>query len=148
MVAASYLVYFAVMPRHGDPDPGGRRMAAIRPVLSVVPAGLRVVDSEVVKPHWDSCDGQTHGWDPATVDVDFVDRGQSAGHIAAQIDASMAAMGWRYDHASGNGAWYWSKRLSDGAKATAQLLGGPDVRPPSPWDLQASVPAATHPIPC
>src|SRR6266700_8395102 len=55
------------------PDPGHQSPSGLEPVLSVIPAGARVIHEDRVEPRWDSCDGEqsTYGWDPAVVDADF-----------------------------------------------------------------------------
>ncbi|OIJ63978.1 hypothetical protein [Streptomyces mangrovisoli] len=130
----------------GDPDPGHRRLKAIQPVLSVVPPGAHVTLKQSVAPRWDSCDGMksTYGWDPATVAVDFTGGG-SARQVAAQVEAAMRRLGWTLDEGSlAQGEWTWHKKLTDGARASAHLLGGPHTQPPD-WDLQATAPPVTHP---
>ena len=76
----------------GEPDPGHRRLDAIRPVLSVVPSVARVSLQQSVEPRWDSCDGvrSTYGWDPATVDTQFTGGG-SAPQVVAHIRTAMPA---------------------------------------------------------
>jgi hypothetical protein len=143
VIVVAAIVFIVAMQYHGNPDPGGRRMAAVRPVLSVVPSGLTITNRDQVKPSWDSCDGKHPGWDPVTVDVGFIAPGQSAAQIYAHIAHGMARLGWTYDLTSTDGAWTWHRHLGPHEVGEAQLLGGAN-----PWDLQASVPAATHPIDC
>jgi hypothetical protein len=130
----------------GDPDPGGRLMAAIRPVLSVIPAAAHVIRGDEVKPRWDSCDGvkSTYGWTDVTVDAQFT-AGDPPERMVAAMDHALRRLGWTADPGSGGGAWYWHRTVSGGAKAAIQLLGGPDAQP-SDWNLHATVQAAIHPV--
>ena len=130
----------------GNPDPGHRLMAAIEPVLSVVPAGAVLSMKQANEPQWDSCDGRrsTYGWDPVTVIAVFTGGGAPT-QVVAHVDAGLRAMGWgRYTH-PGDGEWYWTRALIGGSTATADLLGGPGADPPG-WSLQVTAPAATHPV--
>ncbi|WP_152627864.1 hypothetical protein [Streptacidiphilus neutrinimicus] len=133
----------------GDPDPGHRLLRSIEPVLTAIPPGAHVTQRDTVEPRWDSCDGvrSTFGWAPPTVDVafDYAGAAGSADRVVAHVRSAMQALGWTYDPAwSGRGQWQW-RRAAPGGQAQAQLLGGADDRP-SRWSLQASVPAATHPV--
>ena len=131
----------------GDPDPNGRLMAQLKPTLSAIPSAAHVFDRQFVPPSWDSCDGRksTYGWDDVTVIAQF-DRVKSPDRTVSAISASLHKLGWASDSGSTDGAWYWHRKLSNGSKATVQLLGGPKVNPPSPWDFQVTVPAAAHPV--
>lgn len=131
-----------------DPDPGHHLMAAIAPVLAVVPDGAHIRLRQQYEPSWDSCDnGKPAGWDPVTVDIDFVGGGSPA-KIIEQIRSSMRQLGWTYQPGdSGAGGWFWHRLIASHELATAQLLGGPDAQPHD-WSLQASVPAAAQPIGC
>lgn len=130
----------------GDPDPNGRLMAQLKPTLSVIPSTVHVFGRQFFPPEWDSCDGikSTYGWDDVTVTAQF-DRVESPDQTVSAINASLHKLGWVSDRGSSDGAWYWDRKLSNGSQATVQLLGGPKVSPPSPWDFQATVSAATHP---
>jgi hypothetical protein len=133
----------------GDPDPGHRLMAAIKSVLSVIPSGAHVMRREKFEPRWDSCDGKrsTYGWDPVTVDADFIGGGAPA-QIVGHIKSSMQSLGWVSDPShSGGGQWFWHRKVASDELATAQLLGGPDAQPHD-WSLQAEVPAAVHRVGC
>lgn len=120
-------------------------------MLSVVPPGSHVTLRQKVEPDWDSCDGRrdTYGWDPAEVDVDWKYVG-NATRVLGQVEAGMRSLGWIEHRGAGSGGagfgeLSWHKTLTDGAVASALLLGGPGSDPPD-WSLQADVPAATHPV--
>lgn len=133
----------------GVPDPGHRRMAALTPVLSVIPAGAQVESRQKTEPVWDSCDGvtKTYGWDPVTVWVQFRGGGTPA-EIVSHIESAMRRLGWTlYAAHSGHGSWLWHHPVPGGGHGHlfAQLLGGPDAEPHD-WSLQATAPPATHPV--
>lgn len=97
------------------------------------------------KPVWDSCDGMagTYGWGDVTVDMEWAYRGHD-GRVFAHVDAAMRARGWRLDKSSERGDWGWTKKLSGGVVATANLSGGAGSAPTS-WGIEASAPPAIHP---
>jgi hypothetical protein len=132
----------------GDPDPGHRLLAALRPVAAAVPAGVSDAQRQFVEPRWDSCDGvaSTYGWDDVTVDVSFNSNGMTDTAIFTHIKDALRSDGWTYENTSDTGAWYWKRNVAGGHHAVIQLLGGSEVNPPNPWDLQATTPAATHPV--
>jgi hypothetical protein len=138
------IVLYVRQTDHGDPDPGHKRIDALRPVLSSVPSGAHIEMRDVVNPKWDSCDGKHPGWDDATVDVEFTSA-LPLKTVVAHIGSSLSTLGWRATSQS-DGTWYWQKTIR-GSQANVQLLGGPDTSSPD-WDLQATVQAATHPIGC
>jgi hypothetical protein len=148
LVAPVAVALFARHSDYGDPDPGSRLLAALRPVAAAVPTGVADVQRQFVEPRWDSCDGiaSTYGWDDVTVDVSFNANGMTDAAVLAHIKVSLSSDGWTYENTSRAGAWYWYRTLSSGHRAVIQLLGGSAVDPPNPWDLQATTPAATHPV--
>jgi hypothetical protein len=105
----------AVITRHGahhpGGDPGGRLVAAMVPLVRVVPGfdqgsipwdtdwcdSCKIPDTYALKiePHWDNCYGvaSTAGWDPAIIQTGFVSS-QTGGSLAAIIDGRLAALGW------------------------------------------------------
>ncbi|MFD7876781.1 hypothetical protein ACFV5G_22180 [Streptomyces sp. NPDC059766] len=131
----------------GDPDPGERLLAAIKPVLSVAPAGAHISSRDAAKPRWDSCDGieSTYGWDEPTVDLEFTGGGTDA-QVVAHLKSALRKLGWTFDTANSapTGPWYWHKTVASNVQGTVQLLGG-SAFTPSDWDLQATTPPATHP---
>lgn len=145
-LASVLLVHAWSGHRRGDPDPGHRRINALRPVLTAVPVNVQVENRDIVNPKWDSCDGKQHGWNSATVDTQFTSSLSPTG-VVAHVSDALHSKGWTYEPAnSGGGAWYWHKTI-EGSLASVQFLGGPDAQP-SDWDLQASVDAATHALKC
>ena len=121
-------------------------MSELRPALQAIPSSLHMVSQQFVQPGWDSCDGvdSTFGWDDVTVIADF-DRVTSPAQTIAAIKTSLHAMGWTLT-SDEQGAWYWQRRLRAGGEASIQLLGDPGDDPPSPWDMEVTVPAAVHPV--
>ncbi|NYJ75882.1 hypothetical protein [Allobranchiibius huperziae] len=131
----------------GNPHPHGRLMAQLKPTLSAIPSTVHIFGQQFVPPNWDSCDGvkSTYGWDDVTVTAQF-DHVKSPDQTVSAINASLHKLGWVPDSDSSDGAWYWKRKRSNGSKAAIQLLGGPSDAAPSPWDFQATVTAATHPV--
>jgi hypothetical protein len=129
----------------GDPDPGHQSLSGLEPVLSVIPAGARVIHEDRVEPRWDSCDGEqsTYGWDPAVVDADFSTGAAPWQQVVVYVRAAMRRLGWAYDpKGSGGGQLMWSRKIS-GRTATTTLLMPGD---PPTWTLDAEAPPATHPV--
>jgi hypothetical protein len=60
--------WIATRSPHGDPDPGGRILAGLKTIESVVPADAEVMLRRASEPNWDSCDGRegTFGWNRVT----------------------------------------------------------------------------------
>lgn len=81
---------------HGNPDPGGHVLAALKTVERAVPANAQVMLRQANEPGWDSCDGRTgaFGWDDVTVGVQF--RTIAAPHrLVSEADAALHAAGWQ-----------------------------------------------------
>lgn len=130
----------------GDPDPGHRSMAALEPVLSVIPAGVHIMFEHRVASRWDSCDGvpSTHGWDPITVNAEFTATAPSQ-QVAAHVRTAMGKLGWAYlAKNSDDRIWVWSRDV-DGRTASATLQIDKSAAPPL-WSLVAIVPPAAHPV--
>ena len=132
----------------GNPDPGGRLLTAIKPVLAVAPAGARISSRDTVKPMWDSCDGvaSSYGWDDPRVELDFTGGGTDA-QVVAHLKSALRTLGWTFDTADSDptGPWFWHRTVAGGVQGTVQLLGG-SAFTPSGWNLQASTPPATRPV--
>ncbi|TWE10224.1 hypothetical protein [Rudaeicoccus suwonensis] len=131
----------------GQADPGGRLAQQLRLTLKALPTSVHVFDIQQLAPRWDGCDDirSTFGWDDVTVDAS-VDHVASPDAFVASVNRSLRAMGWTVTPPYGGGQWGWDKKLANGEEAELQLVGGPDARPSSPWDYQAVVAAATHPV--
>ena len=131
----------------GNPDPGGRLLAAIKPVLTVAPAGAHISSRDVVAPMWDSCDGvvSTYGWDDPTVDLTFTGGGTDA-QVVTHLKSALRTLGWTFDTANSapTGPWYWRKTVAENVQGTVRLLGGAAFQP-TDWDLQATTPPAARP---
>jgi len=96
---------------HPGGDPDGRLMAAMVPVVTVVPGfeqgripwisfpcdTCKWPQTYAIKiePRWDSCDGKasTAGWDPAIVQIGLVWR-RSSQALAATLDSRLNTEGW------------------------------------------------------
>ena len=132
----------------GDPDPGGRLLKAIRPVLAVAPAGAHITTRGAYKPTWDSCDGiaATYGWVEPTVDLDFTGGGTDE-QVITQLKSALQALGWTFDTADSDptGPWYWHRTVATHVQGTVRLLGG-SAFDPTDWELQATTPPAAHPV--
>jgi hypothetical protein len=129
----------------GDPDPGHRSLSALEPVLSVIPAGARVIHEDRVEPRWDSCDGKqsTYGWDPAVVDADFSTGAAPQQQVVAHVRAAMGRLGWAYDaKESGGGQWMWLRQVSGRTATTTLFMPG---NAPT-WSVDAEAPPATRPV--
>ena len=138
------LVPWAMHHGRGDPDPGHRRLSALKPVLSALPSSAREVRTSASPAFWDSCDGEQHGWSGPTVDAQFVTSGAVA-PVAAHIVAALHRLGWVGEGDSMPGAWVLEKTIAH-SNATVQLLGPDDQT--GDWDLQAEIPAVVHPLDC
>lgn len=80
--------------QHGNPDPGGSRLAALRAIApQMVPSAVIGLRTEVHRFRWDpqTCDGDAPGWAVASVDMMF--RGSST--VPASLDALMGRLGWK-----------------------------------------------------
>lgn len=132
----------APRPR-GNPDPGHRRLAALKPVLGAIPASAHVTTKNVAVPQWDSCDGirATYGWDDVTVDADFTAAG-SVASVVADVDARLRALGWAAQPGASGDVQYWQRTIVPGVVAVARLF------PPTYdlWSIDASAPPAVHSI--
>ena len=115
---------------HGDPDPGGRILAALQPIEGAVPDDAIVISRQDAAAHWDSCDGRTgtFGWSDIRVIVTFHTTTQPDALISL-ADGRMVAIGWTpgstLTSPIGPGR-EWTRTLGDGTKALASL---------SPWTV-------------
>ena len=133
----------ASLSSHGNPDPGGHRLSAIKTVAEALPADARVVLRQANEPRWDSCDGRpgTFGWDNVSSSVQFR-TGTSAGKLIADADRALRAGGWHYanrlDSPLGPGV-RWTQTVAGSAFATAMLTPGASGDGTS-WYLTAEAP--------
>lgn len=130
---------------HGDPDPDGRILAALRPIEGAVPNDAIVVNRQEAAAHWDSCDGRTgtFGWSDIRVIVSFHTTTQPDA-LNSLADRRMVAIGWTpgptLASPIGPGR-QWTRTLGDGTKAHATLSpwtvdDGQTIR----WELTAYAP--------
>ena len=92
-VIAGVWIFHRVDPNtpHGNPDPGGKRLAYLEETArAAVPEGASVVSLQVHRYAWDpgGCDGGAAGW--ASAEVELTLRPADA----AGIDSAMAALHW------------------------------------------------------
>jgi hypothetical protein len=131
---------------HGDPDPGGRILAALRPVRGAVPQDAVGVERQDVEPMWDSCDGRTgtFGWSDVHVIITF-STAMEPQVLVSTANTRMVTLGWipgpALDSPIGPGG-RWTRALGDGTEARAALSpwmpgGGQPLR----WELTAYAPA-------
>jgi hypothetical protein len=132
----------------GNPDPGGRLLTALKPLLAVAPAGAHITLKDAVKPRWDSCDGvaSTYGWDEPRVDLDFTGGGTDA-RVVVHLKSALRTLGWTFDpvNSDPSGPWFWHRTVAGDVQGTVQLLGG-SAFDPSDWDLLATAPPAARPV--
>ena len=130
---------------HGDPDPGGRVLAALVRVDQAIPADAQVMVRQAHEPQWDSCDGRagTFGWTGVMVIVQF-GTDEPASELISQADRILRAEGWQRTGTSttplGPTAT-WSRVVAGSTAATASL--SPWTRgqgSPIYWDLDAMAP--------
>jgi hypothetical protein len=113
---------------HGDPDPGGRILSALKSIESAVPDSATAVTRQYAEPHWDSCDGRegTFGWSSIAVILTFR-TGMPADSLLPYVSGPMEAADWsKTDTLSspmGPGQ-DWARTLADGTHAMASLTPG------------------------
>ena len=116
----------ASLSNHGDADPRGHLLSAVKTVAEALPADARVVLRQANEPRWDSCDGRpgTFGWDNVSTSVQFR-TGVSGGKLIADADRALRAAGWQYanrlDSPSGPGA-RWTQTVAGSTFATAHAV--------------------------
>ena len=113
-------------------DPGGRILAQLRPLRSIVPPGAKVEYAQFLEPRADSCDGNpsTVGWDPATVNMAFSDPSSSPlPHVAARLQQ----LGWQVSEPTVSS---WTKVLKNHTSASANI----DLTDKT-WEFVATAPA-------
>jgi hypothetical protein len=130
---------------HGDPDPGGRILAGLKSIESVVPADAEVMSRQASEPSWDSCDGRagTFGWNKVVVNVQFR-TGEQPGALVARTDRLLTVAGWHRTEAGGTPLGprvRWSRTVAGSTVASALLSpgtrgGGSGTY----WDLDAAAP--------
>ena len=111
-------------------DPGGRILAQLRPLRSIVPPGAKLNYAQFYEPHPDSCDGNpsTVGWDPATVNMAFSDPAPSP---LPYVIARLQQLGWQVVEPTTS----WTKVLKNHTSATA-FIDFSDG-----WEFTATAPA-------
>jgi hypothetical protein len=141
---ALLLVPQAACSGRGDPDPGGRILAALQSVKEAVPDGATVDFQHDVPAEWDSCDGlpENEGWNNITVSVQFrSDLTPEA--ILDFADRRLEEAGWvdesEIDSPLGPGL-RWTQTLADGTEARASLAPGTRDGATVFWDLTAIAP--------
>jgi hypothetical protein len=78
---------------HGDPDPGGQRLALLAHVArQAVAPGATAAHLDLKESHWDpgGCDGGAPGWSR----MEAVQIFRAPGDVASQVDAAMREQRW------------------------------------------------------
>jgi hypothetical protein len=89
---------------HGEPDPGGRRLAAIRDIAArMLPDDASEVRAMQHEFHWDpeTCDGKAPGWSGGDIDMTF----HAPNSVLVSLDLLMRRLQWVQDsdHGSSSG---------------------------------------------
>ena len=144
-LAACCLVVALAGCGHGDPDPGGGILDALKTVQVAVPSDATNVVANFAEPYWEpGCDGSkgTEGWSDVTVDISFSsDRPGQELIYAAQpplAEAGWSADGTRTSPLGPSQSW---TRTLDGTILHASLgPGSRDNGATISWFLYASAP--------
>jgi hypothetical protein len=130
---------------HGDPDPGGRILAALQSIDTAVPAGATGLTRMSAEPHWDSCDGRegTFGWSVIGFYIEF-NTTVPAKTLLAIADGRLAASGWQQTGTLSSPlglSSQWTRTLADGTIARSELSPGTkDNGQTISWSLYAVAP--------
>lgn len=147
LVAGGGTAWAASHSDHGDPDRGGRILAALTTVERALPADAEVTLRQEVEPRWDSCDARagTFGWDDVTVAVQFRSR-TAARTLISDADTALRAAGWQLagtlSSRLGLGA-RWTRTVSGTTVANATLAPGSRGEG-TYWELDAVAPPQGH----
>ncbi|WP_179480733.1 hypothetical protein [Allobranchiibius huperziae] len=141
---------------HGNPDPGGQRLAALQAVARrTVPATAQGVHATVHGFRWDpqTCDGAAPGWSNADVDLTF----HAPSTTPFDVDALMQRLGWKKNTSdepssdtapaegpSGPGFRSYEPSGADTYGEIAQLTP-PDTYGDGVWDLDINASPAEVP---
>jgi hypothetical protein len=153
-VAACLAVALAIGLRstgHGDPDPGGRRLALLRSLLVVVPADASIVTASESEPRWDQCQaGSETGFDSASVSRTFVSDWLPT-RLSQFAERSARGAGWHLDVSTTQGLieLRWQRMVkvagkvvvANGSLSQARLGTGSIA-----WSLLADAPPALRPL--
>ncbi|MBN9609764.1 MAG: hypothetical protein BGO26_13360 [Actinobacteria bacterium 69-20] len=129
----------------GDPDPGGKILAALMTVEQAVPHDARITLHQEYEPRWDSCDGRadTAGWSNPIVIVQFT-TDESADTLVADTNTTLLTQGWQLTTRSSTDfgpsvGWTRTAAGSTVANATLQPFTGSAGRAIT-WELVATAP--------
>jgi hypothetical protein len=88
------LLFYGV-PGHGDPDPDGQTLIALKSVETALPPFAVDVSRQYVEAVWDSCDGRpgTFGWSDIGVYLTF-GTAQENSVVVAYVTARLESIGW------------------------------------------------------
>jgi hypothetical protein len=83
------------VPGHGDPDPGGKTLVALRSIETALPPFARDVGRQYIEAVWGSCDGRpgTFGWSDIGVYLMF-GTAQESSFVVAYVTARLESIGW------------------------------------------------------
>ena len=106
-------------------DPGGHILNQLRTISRAVPPNATVQYAHYNEPHVDSCDGMagTFGWDDASAQIEFTWPG-SPSALIRYVGAALMQFGWgtyKPEAEDGVPGAAWTRRLSNGTTASAQL---------------------------
>ena len=130
---------------HGDPDPGGQILDALRTVEAAVPPAAIDVSEEYGEAHWDSCDGRagTFGWSEISVILTFgttLDPSALISYVTGRLEAGGWTMAGQEALSPLGPNQKFSRTLANGTEAVADI--GPQMRDGRTvmWSLRATAP--------
>lgn len=134
---------------HGNPDPHGTRLNAIKTLLAVLPSDASVSATADSEPNWDQCTaGSGSGYDPIAISRTFTSP-SSVQVVVRRAKQSAASAGWQLASATTSGllALTWQRTVViDGTKVSLRgSLSQFEVSPTHiEWSLYASAPPKVH----
>jgi hypothetical protein len=154
------LLFYGV-PGHGDPDPGGQTLIALRSIETALPPFAVDVSRQYVEAAWDSCAGRpgTFGWSGIDVYLTFR-TAQESSVVVAYVTGRLESIGWTGSEprtttpATGSPGEVLSltssvrltfvRTLANGAEAFARLSASTRDGQTITWSLTATAPPRGH----
>ena len=145
-VALAGAIAATLVVRHPGGDPGIVRQNALRTISVALPSDAKVLIHSEGGPVQDSCFDRpgTHGWSDVVNGYQFTSN-RAAEAVVANAQANLKSAGWTQVSTSSSitdPVVRWTKAVSGGVVAQAQLSIGRDGYVASFWDLSASAPPA------